>query len=55
MSEEIRVDIFYALSNSDIVKDELGRIENVPLSKALKIAESRLKGVYLMVKLLKRR
>lgn len=55
MSEEVKVDIHYALTNSDITKDELGLIEDVPLSKALKIAESRLKGAYLMVKLLKRR
>ena len=53
MEEEPVVDVFYALTESDISEEELGRHKKVPLSKALQMAERMLKGSYVMVKLVK--
>lgn len=53
MSEEPMVDLLYALTESDMRKDELGRYAKMPLSEALRLAERMLRGSYIMVKLVK--
>lgn len=51
--EEPRVDLLYALTESDMRRDELGRHKGIPLSKALELAERMLRGSYVMVKIVK--
>jgi len=55
LREEPRVDVRYALTEKDVLDDELGRIPDLPLSKALEVAERYMRGAYYMVKLIKRR
>jgi len=53
MGEEPVVELLYALTESDVRRDELGRYKKMPLSEALKMAERMLRGSYIMVKIVK--
>jgi len=47
--EEKIVKMTYALTESDILHDELGEFEYMPLSKAIRLAKKMLNGAYIQV------
>jgi len=53
MGEEPVFELLYALTESDMRKDELGRHKKMSLSEAILLAERMLRGSYVMVKIVK--
>lgn len=53
MESEPMVQVLYALTESDMRRDDLGRHKPMPLSEAMRLVERMLKGSYVMVKITK--